>query len=261
MWGSVICRPIALICCAGRYSAAPFRLSNCQMGRRYVLTLATGFAIPAFDMATEPFAELTRSLGIALLTISHSYSAGVLGWMSERLAQLGLVSLGFANSSPLVAPWGGSIRKLGTNPLAFGVPRGSAAPFVFDMATSATAYLNVVRAADAGQQIPLGWALDMEGQPTTDARHGVTGSVAPLGGAKGFGLGLIVEILAGGLSGGSWAIEASSLVDDVGGPPNIGQTFIAIDPMRREAGFSQRIERLFAVMIEETAYGYPEIAV
>ena len=160
----------------------------------------------------------------------HSYSAGVLGWMVDLLARDGLVSLGFSNSSPLVAPWGGRTAMLGTNPLAFGAPRDGRPPFVVDMATSATAYVNIRQAAAEGRDIPLGWAVDPDGNLTTDPHRGLAGTVAPLGGAKGFALGLIVEILAAGITGGNWAIDSSSFIDDVGGPPDVGQVFIAIDP-------------------------------
>jgi (2R)-3-sulfolactate dehydrogenase (NADP+) len=216
-----------------------------------------GFCHPAFASAQEVFAGLARQQGVALLTIDRSYSAGVLGWMVERLADNGLLALGFANSSPLVAPWGGRTSRLGTNPLAFATPRAGKAPFVVDMATSATAYVNILNAANEGRDIPLGWAVDPDGLPTTDPRRGLDGTVAPLGGAKGFGLGLIVELLAAGLSGGNWGIDSSSFGDDLGGPPGVGQTFIAIDPNRTAPGFTQRVETLFAVLLSENGVRLP----
>ncbi len=216
-----------------------------------------GFCHTAFLAAQTPFEELTRQQGIAMMLIDRSYSAGVLGWMVDRLARGGLVALGFANSSPLVAPWGGRTPKLGTNPLAFAAPRTGHPPMVIDMATSATAYVNILQAANEGREIPLGWAIDATGQPTTDPTKGLEGSVAPLGGAKGFGLSLIVEILAGGLSGGNWAIESSSFGDDQGGPPGVGQCFIAIDPARSAPNFANRLEVLFTDLLEEDGVRLP----
>ncbi len=216
-----------------------------------------GFCHAAFAVAQRPFEELTRQQGVAMLVIDRSYSAGVLGWMVDLVAQRGLVALGFANSSPLVAPWGGKTPKLGTNPLAFATPRSGRPPMVIDMATSATAYVNILQAANEGREIPLGWAIDSAGQPTTDPTSGLEGSVAPLGGAKGFGLGLIVEILAAGLSGGNWSIESSSFGDDRGGPPGVGQCFIAIDPTRSAPGFVDRLEVLFADLLSETGVRLP----
>lgn len=216
-----------------------------------------GFCHAAFDAARPTVAELARSQGIALLALRHSYSAGALGWMVDLLARDGFVSLGFANSSPLVAPWGGRTRKLGTNPLAFGAPRSGHPPFVVDMATSATAYVNLRQAAAEGSEIPLGWAVDPDGNLTTDARLGLAGSVAPLGGAKGFALGLIVELLSAGITGGNWGFDASPFLDDTGGPPDVGQSFVVIDPSRVADGFAERVERLFTELLAEDGVRLP----
>jgi (2R)-3-sulfolactate dehydrogenase (NADP+) len=219
-----------------------------------------GFCHTAFDAALPAFAALARRQGVALLALHHSYSAGVLGWMVDLLASEGLVSLAFSNSSPLVAPWGGRTARLGTNPLAFGAPRDGRPPFVIDMATSATAYVNIRQAAVEGREIPLGWAVDPDGNLTTDPNRGLAGTVAPLGGAKGFALGLIVEILAAGVTGGNWAIDTSSFVDDVGGPPDVGQVFIAIDPARGAPGatsFTSRLEAMFEVLLSEEGVRLP----
>jgi (2R)-3-sulfolactate dehydrogenase (NADP+) len=216
-----------------------------------------GFAHPAFEAALGTFEQLARTSGVALLTISRSYSAGVLGWMVDLVARRGLVAIGFANSSPLVAPWGGRTARLGTNPLAYAVPRDGGEPLVFDMATSATAYVNILQAARDNRDIPLGWALDAAGQPTDDPQLALDGTVAPLGGAKGFGLGLLVEIFAAGLSASNWGVDSSSFGNDVGGPPGVGQTFIAIDPTRGDEMFGQRVERLLAVLCEEEGVRLP----
>jgi (2R)-3-sulfolactate dehydrogenase (NADP+) len=219
-----------------------------------------GFCHTAFEAALPSFTELAHAQGIAMLAMHHSYSAGVLGWMVDLIARDGLVSLGFSNSSPLVAPWGGRTAMLGTNPLAFGAPRDGRPPFVIDMATSATAYVNIRQAAAEGRDIPLGWAVDPEGNLTTDPHRGLAGTVAPLGGAKGFALGLIVEILAAGITGGNWAIDSSSFIDDIGGPPDVGQVFIAIDPARGAPGappFTTRIEAMFSVLLSEEGVRLP----
>ncbi|MCA9996018.1 MAG: Ldh family oxidoreductase, partial [Anaerolineales bacterium] len=97
-------------------------------------------------------------------------------------------------------------------------------------ATSATAKVNVKQAAAEGRDIPLGWANDADGNPTTNAKAGLAGSLAPLGGAKGFGLGLMVDILAAGLTGSHWSYQSSPFGNNEGGPPAVGQLFIAIDP-------------------------------
>jgi (2R)-3-sulfolactate dehydrogenase (NADP+) len=127
-----------------------------------------GFAHAAFAAAEAKFVTRVGETGVACLTITRSYTASALGWFVDHLARAGVVGMGFTNSAPLVAAWRGKRRFLGTNPLAFAVPRPGGPPLVIDMATSATARVNVVEAASQGRPIPLGWALDRDGQPTTD---------------------------------------------------------------------------------------------
>ena len=136
-----------------------------------------------------------------MLAIARSYSAGVVGWFVERLAQRGLVALAFANSSASIAPWGGSKALFGTNPLGFAAPRPNGPPIVVDMASSATARVNIVQAANRGEAVPPGWVFDSQGKPTTDPKALLAGgSVGPLGGPKGYGLALMVALLAAGLT-------------------------------------------------------------
>jgi (2R)-3-sulfolactate dehydrogenase (NADP+) len=201
-----------------------------QAGSTVRVDADLGFAHPAFLRGLESLIPVAEALGIAALSITHSYSAGVLGWFVDLIARQGLVGLGFANASPSIAPWGGKAPLFGTNPIALAAPRAGAGPVVIDLATSATARVNVMEAAARGTPIPPEWAFDAEGKPTTDAAAGLAGSIAPVGGAKGYGLALIVELLAAGVTGSNWSFQTSSLTDNEGGPPDIGQLFIAINP-------------------------------
>ena len=213
-----------------------------------------GFSHPAFVTGRPQLVELAKANGIAAMVISHSYSAGVLGWFVDALAREGLIGFCFANSSSLVAPVGGIRPFFGTNPMAFAVPRGDANPIVLDLSTSATAWVNVKEAAESGRAIPSEWAQDVNGNPTTDAAAGLAGSIRPLGGAKGFALGLMVEVLAAGLSGGSWSFESSSFGDNEGGPPDVGQLLIAISPRITDSGangFARRLESLIEALLNE----------
>ena len=190
-----------------------------------------GFCHPAFLLALPRFIEAANKSGVAALAIARSYSAGVVGWFVEKLAAEGLVALAFANSSASIAPWGGSKAMFGTNPLGFAAPRPDGPPIVVDMASSATARVNIVQAAARGESVPAGWVIDSQGKPTTDPKAlAAGGSVAPLGGAKGYGLALMVDVLAAGLTGASWSYEASSFGTNEGGPPDVGQMFIAFAP-------------------------------
>jgi (2R)-3-sulfolactate dehydrogenase (NADP+) len=221
-----------------------------QEGAVIQVDAANGFCHPAFLHALDPFVGLTNRMGIAVMSLQRSYSAGVVGWFNNHLARRGLVSLAFANAPTSVAPFGGKSPFFGTNPIGFGAPRANGEPIIVDMATSATAKVNIKKAAAEGREIPLGWAIDPEGNPTTDPKLGLKGGLAPLGGAKGFGLGLMVDILAAGLTGGNWAHEAPAFGVNIGGPPNVGQIFIAMAPDKLGGGsFLTRIEGMISDLL------------
>ena len=217
-----------------------------------------GFAHAAFELGLGPLAEATRTCGIGILSISHSYSAGVLGWFVERLADNGLVSVMFANSSSAMAPAGGAVSFFGTNPIAWAAPRQDRAPVVADLSSSAVAWVKVNAAAEAGDDIPLGWALDASGAPTTDAVAGLAGSMAPAAGHKGSALALLVDIMGGGVTGSSFSFEASGFSGNEGGPPDVGQVILAIDP-HATAGddFVGRLETELAAMTAQPGVRLP----
>jgi (2R)-3-sulfolactate dehydrogenase (NADP+) len=214
---------------------------------------ASGFAYPAIDVAIERLPALAKEQGIAAAAISHSNHAGACGRHVERLAEQGLVALFFANTPEAIAPWGGTRAVFGTNPIAFGAPLQGRAPMVIDLALSKVARGNIVAAKQKGEPIPEGWALDKDGRPTTDADAALAGTMIALGDAKGAALALIVEVLAAALVGTHFAFEASSFLDDKGGPPQTGQLIIAIDPAGcGHSGFDGRMQVL-AQAIESQA--------
>ena len=207
-----------------------------------------GFAHPAFDAGAPALITAARKNGIAMLGVANAYACGVLGYLSDRLARAGMVSICVTNASSTMAPWGGKTPFFGTNPWAFSAPRAGEDPLVIDSSSSATAYVNLANAAAAGAPIPETWALDADGHPTTDATRGLQGSIAPAGGHKGSALALMVEVLAAGITGAHWSYQASSLGDDLGGPPKLGQTFIALDPDCLAGGFVARLEDMLSEM-------------
>jgi (2R)-3-sulfolactate dehydrogenase (NADP+) len=206
---------------------------------------ACGFAYPAIDLAIEQLPGLAKQQGIAAAAISRSNHAGACGRHVERLAPQGLVALFFANTPEAIAPWGGTRALFGTNPIAFAAPLEGRAPVVVDLALSKVARGNIVAAKQKGEAIPEGWALDKDGRPTTDAEAALAGTMIALGDAKGAALALVVEVLSAALVGTHFAFEASSFLNDKGGPPQTGQLIIAIDP----AGFghSSFAERMRAL--------------
>jgi (2R)-3-sulfolactate dehydrogenase (NADP+) len=215
---------------------------------------ADGFAHPAYEAGETALIGAARTQGIAMLGITKAYACGVLGYFTARLADQGLVALMFANASSTMAPWGGKTPFFGTNPWSMAAPR-QGAPLTLDSSSSATAYVNLAKAAAKGEALPPGWALDAEGRPTTDADAALKGSIAPAGGHKGGALALMVEVLAAGLTGAHFSHQASSLGDDLGGPPRLGQTLIAIQP--GQAGFAARIEELLADMSAQPGVRIP----
>jgi (2R)-3-sulfolactate dehydrogenase (NADP+) len=218
---------------------------------------AGGFAHPAYEAGEGALIASAKAQGIAVLGISGAYACGVLGYFTDRLARAGLVAIMVANASSTMAPWGGKVPFFGTNPWAFGAPRGGNDPLVIDSSSSATAFVNLAQAATEGRPIPAHWALDPNGQPTNDAAEGLKGSIAPAGGHKGGALALMVEVLAAGLPGAHWSFQASSLGDDAGGPPMLGQTIIAIDPAGMAPGFTERIEVMLTAMLAQDGVRLP----
>lgn len=217
-----------------------------------------GFCHPAFEAGAGALVPATRDCGVAMMSISHSYSAGVLGWFVEQLAADGLVALMFANSSSLMAAHGGSIPFFGTNPIAWATPRANGAPVVADLSSSTVAWVKVNAAAQAGEPIPLGWALDAAGNPTTDAHAALAGSMAPAAGHKGSALALLVDIMCGGVTGSSFSFEASGFGGMAGGPPDVGQLILAIDPQPTAGtGFLDRIETELTAMTDQPGVRLP----
>ena len=191
---------------------------------------AHGFAFPALDLAVAALPEAARREGIAAAPIRRSHHCGAAGHPVERLAEGGLVALLFANTPAAIAPWGGSRGLFGTNPIAFACPLPGAAPLVVDLSLSKVARGNILASKQRGETIPEGWALDADGRPTTDPEAALKGTMLPLGDAKGTALALMVELLAAGLTGATYASEASSFLDAEGGPPGTGQLILALDP-------------------------------
>ena len=154
---------------------------------------------PTALRAAEAAAERARQAGCAVLTVRNNNHIGMLAYYVEALAERGFVALMMTTSEALVHPTGGRESLIGTNPIAVGFP-STGSPFVLDMSTSATAMGRVIDFDERGKAIPLDWVVDADGAPTSDpavARHG---SINPFGGAKGYGLGLAVELFAGALA-------------------------------------------------------------
>lgn len=207
-----------------------------------------GLAFAAIDAAAQAARDVVRDLGVAVISVTHSHHFGVAGQAVEPFAREGLIALAFANAPAAMAPWGGNRALYGTNPVAFAAPRTQGDPLVIDLSLSHVARGKVMLAQKAGKAIPADWALDTDGNPTTDADAAMAGTMLPSGGAKGAALALMVELLTAGLAGASFAYEASSLFDDKGPAPDLAHFILVLDPARFAPGFTDRAEAMFAAI-------------
>ncbi len=219
---------------------------------------ASGFAHPAIDAGFDAMDEAARTQGVGVMTVYNSYNCGVLGHHAERIAEQGLLGLCFTNAPASIAPTGGSKPVIGTNPFALGVPGSDGPAFVIDQSASAIAKSEIMLRNREGKSIEPGWALDADGNETTDAAAALKGSMIPSGGAKGFGAGLMVEVFAAALSGAVLGKDASPFSGTIGGPPNTGQCFIAIDPDTFSGGsFGDRMGSLVTYLTEQDGTRLP----
>ena len=205
-----------------------------------------GFAHPAIETGFSKLIPAAKKFGMAGMAVHGSYNAATLGFHTGYLARRGLLAFGFTNSVPAIAPVGGSQPVIGTNPMSFAVPapKGKIA-FLIDQSSSAVAWTAVKTAAEQERSIPLGWALDKNGQPTDDPVKGLQGSMVPSGGYKGFGQGLIVEVMCAALTGSLRGPQMGSMVESDGKAVGNGQFFIAIDPRKFSAGeFDAQVKAL-----------------
>ena len=192
---------------------------------------ANGFGFVVARRAMAEAMQRAGTFGIGLALAHRSTHFGMAASYLRQAIDGGLAAFVFTNASPAMPVWGGRTPFLGTSPFAFGAPGGDhGPPILLDMATSVVARGKIRRAAAAGQPIPAGWALDRDGQPTTDAQAGYDGIVLPLGGPKGSGLSLMMEVLAGVMSGAAFGGGVGSQYSDDDRPQNVGHMFVALRP-------------------------------
>lgn len=201
----------------------------------------------AFPQAVGRLSSTATRYGIGVLSISDAFTAGELGYYTAELASRGLVGLAAANSSELVSIGESKHRILGTNPLSFAVPL-KVRPLVIDQSITPSAFVSIREAAKSNTPLPNGWALNLEGLPTTDAVEALEGALLPAG-HKLANIGLIVESLAG-LAGGLWSLESPAF-DKGGESPSIGVFIIAINPAFFGENYLERIDSHIRVLEHE----------
>ncbi len=197
-----------------------------------VVDAKLGFAQAAFSRGLDTALAAAKTNGVATLAICHSHTCTSMGYFTEQIARAGYIAIGMTNAKSCVSPPGGTKAVLGTNPIAMSVPDGKGGlAMQFDQSTSAIAIGKINMAATAGEKIPLGWGVDSEGEPTQDPNAVINGgSLVSSGGYKGYGFGLMAEILAAAFTGGSTSTELEPLKATEGKPHDLGQCYIIIDP-------------------------------
>ena len=227
--------------------------------------------------ALEAAMEAAKTNGLALALVRGSNHFGPICPYSYIAAQNGFATLIGSNATTTIAPWGGSEAKLGNNPFGFGLPNPGGDPLMLDMAMSVVARAKIRSAAKAGERIPDSWATDRDGNPTTDPAAALGGFLQPVGGHKGYGLALVVDLIAGLLSGAAYLSHVKSWVDTPEEPQNLGHYFLLIDVGRlgSSAWLTERISDFTSILhdtpprsedspvvvpgeIEMTAYRYAQ---
>ena len=183
----------------------------------------------------------------------------MLGYHTRRLANEGLLAIGFTNAPASIAPVGGRRPVVGTNPFSLAAPDGDGGVAVLiDQSASVIAKSEIMKHAREGLPIPPVWALDPDGQPTTDPEIALKGSMAPSGGYKGVGVALMVEIMAAAMTGATLGVDASPFSGTQGGPPKTGQFFLAISPDTSSGGlFAERIAALVGELRDQPGVRVP----
>jgi (2R)-3-sulfolactate dehydrogenase (NADP+) len=218
-----------------------------------------GFAQAAFARGLPAAVAVAADTGTCSLAICHAHTCTSLGYFTEQIAEAGLIGIGFTNASAVVSPPGGNKAVIGTNPVAMAVPaQNGGVAFQFDQSTSAVALGKITMAAAADKKIPLGWAVDADGKPTTDPHAALKGSLVSAGGHKGYGFGLMAEILAAAVTGSVNSLDVKALKSADGEPHDLGQFYFLLNPTAISGNaFWDRLARLTAAVNEQEGSRLP----
>jgi len=199
-----------------------------------------GIAQAGFDRAFDSLCERGQTFGIAVFAQNGSYTTGELGYYPRRLAERGLVAFAATSGPALMTVAGARMPVYCTNPIAFAAPLDEGAPLLIDQASSATAFVQLRHYAERGETLPPGWAVDGDGRPTTDPQAALRGALLAFGGVRGANIALMVEVMAAGLAGANWALDAPSFISG-DRSPGAGLLVMAITPALLAPDFPQRL--------------------
>jgi (2R)-3-sulfolactate dehydrogenase (NADP+) len=238
----------------GRANGAAVPTVTKRKGGALVVDAQQGLAFAACELAVQEAVATAKTQGVCFVGVVNSHHCGVVVDHLRAAAAAGMVAIGFANSPAAMPAAGGKHPIFGTNPVAAVFPRQGHDPLMIDLSLSEVARGKLMVAAKEGKSIPLGWALDKDGNPTTDPKAGMEGSMLPVGAIsspKGSMLALMVELMVTAVIGAQFGYEASSFFVDAGNAPRIGQAFIVIDPgaLAGAESYFARMETIIAEML------------
>ncbi len=179
----------------------------------------------AMDMAVEK----AKTSGAVFVTVKNSNHFGIAAFFTQRALANDMIGYAASNAPSTMAPWGGIKPYMGTNPFSIAFPAGKEKPVVMDMATSVVAQGKIILADKEGKTIPFGWAIAKDGSPTDDPKAALEGTVLPFGGAKGYSISLMIDVLSGMLSGAAFGPYLCNMWNNFENPQNVGHCFMALD--------------------------------
>lgn len=211
-----------------------------------VVDAGAGLGIATAARAMDLAISRARTHEVGVVGVRNSNHCGMLAWPAMRAVRSGMIGVAISNADAQVAPWGARVKYLGTNPIAIAVPAGDEPPVVLDMATSAVPHARIQAAAARGEAIPIGWAIDREGRPASDPAEALGGALLPFGGAKGSGLSLMIDLLAGLLTGARSGPAITPLYESLDRSQGVGHLFAAlsVEAFGPAGEFAARVERL-----------------
>lgn len=209
-----------------------------------------GFGFVAAKQGMELAIESAKVYGIGLASVKRSNHFGMSAWLVQQALDADMMSLVFTNSSPALPVWGGKSRLMGVSPIACGAPGRESSNFILDMAPSVAARGKIYKAKRRGEKIPLDWALDADGRPTDDPEAALGGVMLPMGGPKGSGLSIMMDIFSGALSGSAFAGEVTGPYDP-SKPADVGHFLVAVKPdlFMSLDEFRERIQYLYEKVV------------
>ncbi|GLV14872.1 lactate dehydrogenase [Alicyclobacillus hesperidum] len=231
---------------SGKINARPHMTWNRTGPVTAILNGDNGLGCVSAKLAANFAVDLARTAGLGAVAVYRGNHAGALSLYAEWATHYGMIGLCCCNTHPAVPPTGGRKPFFGTNPIAFAAPTNAEYSLSIDLATSVVARGHIIQAARRGEAIPEGWAVDREGRATIDPKAALDGSLLPMAGAKGYALAMMIEVLAGVLSGARVGDEVGSMFGEGDEPPGNGFFYLAINPEHfvGQAAFVERIQTL-----------------